>query len=157
MNRTIFPILILLCASSCAVKQSSSVLTSEQQTSTEETILAYVNQYRQSQNLSPLIAVDTFDQIAREHSGDMQSSDKMDHNGFSGRASMVQNRYPQASVAENVGFNQGFSMPEKHMVDSWIKSPGHQRNIVGNYIYSGIGVTKSAEGKIFYTQIFVNP
>jgi uncharacterized protein YkwD len=156
-NIFLYSILVLFCASSCAVRQASSVLSSEQQASMESKILLYVNQYRNSKNLSPLVSSEPLAQIARGHSGDMQGKSKMDHHGFSGRAAKIQNQYPNASVAENVGFNYGYSMPERHIVDSWINSPGHQRNILGNYRFTGIGATKSAEGKIYYTQIFVNP
>jgi len=157
MKRVLFSILMMFSASSCAVRETSNVLASAQQSNMENKVLVYVNEYRKSKSLSPLVSVDAFSQIARSHSIDMQGKDEIDHAKFSGRASKIQNQYPQASVAENVGSNHGYSTPEKHMVDSWIKSPGHQRNILGNYRYTGIGITKSAEGKTFYTQLFVNP
>lgn len=60
-------------------------------------------------------------------------------------------------MAENVGFNYGLARPEKTMVAAWINSQGHRINILGNYDYTGVGITQSAEGKIYITQLFVSP
>lgn len=157
MNRIAIAFLMMIFASSCAQRQATSVLTPPQHKSMESKTLLYVNEYRKSKNLSPLVNNEVLAQIARSHSLQMQAKNKMDHANFSERTFEIQNYYPQASVAENVGYNQGFSTPEKKMVDSWIHSKGHQQNIVGNYRLSGIGITKGADGKIYFTHLFVNP
>ena len=157
MKRIIISILVLFCSASCAVRKTSNVLTTENQASMEKKVLLYVNEYRNAKNMSPLISSEPLAQLARAHSIGMQRNNKIDHHGFSGRVSKVRNQYPRTYVAENVGFNHGYSMPEKRMVDSWIKSPGHRVNILGNYRHTGIGITQSAEGKIFFTQLFVSP
>ncbi len=157
MNRILFSILLLFSASSCAVRQSSNALSPEQQASMEKKVLVHVNDYRKSKNLSPLVSSESLAMLARTHSMGMQGRDKIDHNGFSGRVSKVRKQYPETYVAENVGCKHRDSMPEKTVVDSWINSQAHQANILGNYRYTGIGVTQSAEGKVFFTQLFVSP
>ena len=39
-------------------------------------------------------------------------------------------------------------------VDSWLRSPNHLKNIVGDYRYTGVGVVKTEKGEYYYTQIF---
>ncbi len=87
----------------------------------------------------------------------MQRKNDISHKGFPHRTALVRKQSPRALVAENVGFNYGYTTPEKHMVDSWVNSPGHRINMQGNYRFTGIGVTKSNDGKYYYSQIFVNP
>jgi uncharacterized protein YkwD len=123
----------------------------------EKKVLLYVNEYRNSKKMSPLISSEQLAQIARAHSLGMQRKNKIDHHGFSGRVSKVRKQYPRSYMAENVGFNHRYSMPEKRMVESWISSQSHRVNILGNYRYTGVGITQSAEGKIFFTQFFVSP
>ncbi len=41
------------------------------------------------------------------------------------------------------------------MVEQWLTSPGHKRNIVGNYNITGIGIARDKQGKLYYTQIFL--
>lgn len=155
MYRTFLSILLIFTASSCAVRQTSSVLTAEQESSRKKKVLLYVNDYRKSKNLSPLVSSEPLDRLARAHSSAMQRSNQMDHQGFSGRVAKVRKLYPRTYIAENIGFNYSLALPEKTMVDSWMSSQGHRANILGNYRYTGIGVTQNAEGKIFFTQIFV--
>ena len=123
----------------------------------EKKVLAHVNEYRASKNLSPLVSSEPLAQLARAHSIGMQRKNKIDHHGFSGRISKIRKQYPRAYVTENVGFNHGYSMPEKRMVDTWINSQGHRANILGKFRYTGVGITKNAEGEIYFTQLFVSP
>jgi uncharacterized protein YkwD len=41
------------------------------------------------------------------------------------------------------------------VVDGWLHSPGHKKNIEGDYNFTGIGVSKDKNGRIYYTQIFL--
>jgi uncharacterized protein YkwD len=157
MNRILFSILLLFSASSCAVREEPNVLTPEQQARMENNVFVHVNGYRKSKNLRPLVSSESLAQVARTHSIGMQRSNQMNHDGFSGRVSKVRKLYPRTYVAENVGFNYGLAMPEKTIVAAWINSQGHRINILGNYDYTGVGITQSAEGKIYFTQLFVSP
>jgi uncharacterized protein YkwD len=151
MIRIFHLLIILLGSTSCSLNQTSnktSVLTQDQHSAMEKKVLVLVNDYRRSQNLSPLIQSEKFTKIARAHSLEMQRKKDLSHKGFSRRASLVKKQYQRATVAENVGYNFGYAATEKRVVDSWINSSGHQVNIQGNYRYTGIGVTKSVEGNI---------
>jgi len=40
-------------------------------------------------------------------------------------------------------------------VKGWINSPGHQKNMVGDYNLTGIGIAKNNVGEYYFTQLFV--
>lgn len=157
MNRIVFFIVLSFCICSCAVRKSANVLTPEQQAERENKIWEYVNDYRKSHNRHTLVSSEPLTRLAREHSMRMQRTNQLDHQGFSRRVAKARYHYPQTYVAENVGMNYGHSQPEKTMVDSWIRSQGHRVNLLGNYRHTGIGITQNAQGKIFFTQLFVGP
>jgi uncharacterized protein YkwD len=113
-----------------------------------------VNQYRASKNLSPLKWNDAIAAQARQHSANMASGQTaFGHDGFQGRVQGTGLDYQGA--AENVAFNQGYSDPVGEAVKGWLASPGHLKNIEGNYDTAGIGVTQNAQGEIYFTQLFI--
>lgn len=54
--------------------------------------------------------------------------------------------------AENVAYNY---KDAQDVVKNWLTSPGHRRNILGNYNLTGIGLARDSRGKIYFTQIFL--
>jgi uncharacterized protein YkwD len=123
--------------------------------SLEQSIHEQVNQYRQSRNLPPLTLDARISQQARAHSQAMASSGDLSHDGFEQRVKAIAREIPYRASAENVAFNQGYSNPGEQAVEGWINSPGHQKNMVGNYDLTGIGVAKNAKGEYYFTQIFI--
>ena len=114
-----------------------------------------VNRYRQSHNLPPLIADPAISAQAKAHSEEMARSGNMSHDGFNQRADSVSKTIVYRSAAENVAFNAGHGQPELVAVKGWIASPGHQRNMRGQYDLTGIGVAQNAKGEYYFTQIFI--
>jgi len=45
-------------------------------------------------------------------------------------------------------------MTAREVVDGWLHSPGHKRNIEGDFIFTGIGHARDKKGDIYFTQIF---
>jgi uncharacterized protein YkwD len=123
--------------------------------SSELAIYNGVNQYRQSQNLAPLVVDPAISAQAKAHSEKMARNSSLSHDGFNERVNSVSQTIVYRSVAENVGYNMGYAQPEAMAVKGWIDSPGHQHNLVGRYDLTGIGVAKSAKGEYFFTQIFI--
>lgn len=125
-------------------------------TALEQSIHEQVNQYRQSQNLPPLKLDARISKEARAHSQAMASGKvPFSHEGFEQRVKAVGKSIPYLAAAENVAFNQGYSSPGEQAVEGWIKSPGHQKNMVGNYDLTGIGVAKNAKGEYYFTHVFI--
>ena len=76
------------------------------------------------------------------------------HDGFSDRCREMS----MSSAGENVFMCQGVAAVHvaKMGVDGWINSPGHRKNLLGNWHYSGIGVYRKGNG-YWLTQLFANP
>lgn len=140
-----------MCASVAAKAQHSNVKGSEM---TAE-IMQYVNEYRAQKGLGPL----RFDPVIAEgatiHSRDMACRKvPFGHEGFERRMGEITSRVkPAMGCAENVAYG---SVNAKEVVNMWLNSPGHKKNIEGNYNLSGIGVVKGPDGALYFTQIFVN-
>lgn len=122
----------------------------------EQSVDQQINQYRKSRNLPPLSLDSRISEQARLHSEAMASGRvPFSHNGFEDRVKAIAKSIPYRAAAENVAYNQGYSKPDQQAVQGWLKSPGHYKNIVGDYDLSGIGVAKNAKGEYYLTQIFI--
>jgi uncharacterized protein YkwD len=115
-----------------------------------------VNQYRQSQNLPPLTFDPTISAQARAHSLKMATTSHLSHDGFKERVNVVAKTIAYRGAAENVAYNMGHTHPDETAVKGWIKSPGHQVNMVGAYDLTGIGVAQNSQGEYYFTQIFIS-
>jgi len=92
--------------------------------------------------------------IALGHSRDMLTGKSpFGHDGFRQRIDKISSRLGKLHVAaENVASGP---MDAREVVDGWLHSPGHRRNIMGDFQLTGIGVAEAANGMIYFTQIFV--
>lgn len=114
-------------------------------------ILFYVNEYRGTLGLEPIIMDRTYaSAYAVEHTKYMIQQNRISHDGFTDRAEGLNNQGAQA-VAENVGF--GYSSA-KDLVSAWINSPSHRDTLEGNYTHSGIGALQDGSGVYYVTQLF---
>jgi uncharacterized protein YkwD len=118
----------------------------------ESDILKYVNEDRVSLGLSPLQMNQLESSLASKHSQDMSTGKvKFGHDGFNTRAKTIQKSLGSTEVGENVA--EG-SMTAREVVDGWLHSPGHKKNIEGNFTLTGIGYASDKKGDIYFTQIF---
>lgn len=120
----------------------------------EESILYYVNAYRRSHGLGSLQPIDAATQQAFIHSRNMATGrTAFGHDGFSTRVNNVRNAVGFVSAAaENVAYG---NMSAKEVVDGWLHSPGHRKNIEGNYNQTGIGISEDRQGVLYFTQLFI--
>ncbi|AFY95933.1 CAP domain-containing protein [Chamaesiphon minutus] len=114
-----------------------------------------VNKYRQSRNLPPLVADSDISAQAKAHSERMARSGNMSHDGFHERVASVAKTIVYRNAAENVAYNMGYGQPDLVAVQGWIESPGHQKNMLGRFDLTGIGVARGAKGEYYFTQIFI--
>lgn len=122
----------------------------------EESVHQQINQYRQSQNLPSLSWNETIAQQARDHSQAMASGAvPFSHKGFDERINSIKQSIPYRSAAENVASNQGYSNPEQQAVAGWLESPGHLKNIQGEFDLTGVGIAKNSQDEYYFTQIFL--
>jgi uncharacterized protein YkwD len=136
---------------SCA----QSNVADEDFSSMEQSILQEVNNYRATKRLKPLQMVPLITEAALKHSKDMgRGRVPFGHDGFDDRMDKVMRKINNANAcAENVAFGK-FTAQE--VVKRWIQSPGHRKNIEGNYNMTGIGVVRGKDGYPYFTQIFIN-
>ena len=120
----------------------------------QKMILYYVNAYRAKHHLTPLKMNNAISQEAAQHSRDMATKSMgFGHTGFSGRITRLYRKIPQCNGgAENVAL---YKLDAKKLVDAWIASPGHRRNIEGHYNLTGIGIAHGRTGWAYYTQMFI--
>jgi uncharacterized protein YkwD len=117
-------------------------------------ILYYVNEFRRSKGLPALQANSFISSVALGHSRDMLTGKSpFGHDGFRQRIDRISGKLGKLHVAaENVASGP---MGAREVVDGWLHSPGHRRNIMGDFRLTGIGVAEKANGMIYFTQIFV--
>lgn len=118
----------------------------------ESDILKYVNEDRVEHGLPPLQMNQLESSLAASHSHDMSVGKvKFGHEGFNARAKTIQKQLGSIEVGENVAEGP---MTAREVVDGWLHSPGHKKNIEGNFTLTGIGYATDKRGQIYFTQIF---
>jgi uncharacterized protein YkwD len=123
-----------------------------------ETLHQQVNEFRRAQGLKPLTFNPIISAQAREHSVDMaRSGNTISHRRFDERLKEIREKLPYRGAAENVAISVGYENPAREAVEGWKKSPGHRKNMLGDYSLTGIGVARSQQGQYFFTQIFLEP
>ena len=121
----------------------------------EKNILRYVNDYRRQIGKPELKMIDVASAEADKHSENMAARRTgFGHDGFENRVARIGKQIGGVSAAaENVAYGE---LTAKEVVNGWLHSPGHKKNIEGNYTLTGIGVARDRSGTIFYTQIFLH-
>ena len=118
----------------------------------ETEILQYVNEDRKDHGLVALQINSLESNLALIHSKDMAGGKvKFGHDGFNTRAKTIQKTLGSTAIGENVASGP---MTAREVVDGWLNSPGHKRNIEGNFTLTGIGYARDKKGDIYFTQIF---
>jgi len=114
--------------------------------------MALINAYRVSIGLNELKEINHISYKSEEHDHYMIANNVVNHNDFVSRSENIMEVLGAKSVSENIAYN--FNSPQA-AVDAWLKSPGHKANIEGNFTHFGLAIRLSAEGKKYYTNIFV--
>lgn len=74
------------------------------------------------------------------------------HDGFNDRAKRYP--FPSRGAGENVAYTNDPDDIANKVVNGWINSPGHRKNLLGNFNVCSIGVYKNSEGFWYLTQLF---
>ena len=117
-------------------------------------ILKYTNQFRQRRGLPALALDQKASSLAQEHSSDM--ADRVvgfGHAGFQERTDQLRAVYGRyIATGENVAYGR---LSAKEVVNIWINSPPHRKNLLGNFNKVGIGIAYDGQGIAYFTQLFV--
>ena len=162
MNNQPLRLLVVLCAlvlTSCSSNSEIELAgnTSEPTTvitekSIEAEILVLINNYRVANGLSILNKLQTIKSQANTHTNYMIDQNKISHDFFYQRKEYLTQNANAVGVGENVAY--GYSSAES-VVNAWIKSEGHKKNIEGNFTHFEISAEKDADGKWYFTNIFI--
>lgn len=151
-------------------------------TQLEQEIHQWTNHYRQEHDLNPLSFNLELANIARTHSQDMAQNNYFSHTNLQdeGPADRAERErfhchinlsfgWYVKGISENIwqgwiysytigGVPGGFLSSSKlaqNIVDDWMNSPGHRKNILTEFWKSeGIGVAITEDGKVYATQDF---
>ena len=135
---------------------TSNTTVSQNMNELEKSVFAGINKYRKSRNLPMLQWDGNIAQESRIHAQQMATrKTTFSHDGFKKRVEIISQKIPYKAAAENIAVNMGFSNPGEKAVIDWINSPGHHKNIVGDFNLTGIGIAKNNEGKYYFNQIFI--
>lgn len=111
------------------------------------------NAFRRKKGLPTLRWSQTLANIGRAHSYNMaRGKVPMSHEGFDDRGKAVP--YQFFNIFENVGFHNRKELIAQTVVDEWIKSPGHCKNLMSNSQYCGVCAVKNSKGAWYFTQLF---
>ncbi|MBX7240398.1 MAG: CAP domain-containing protein [Bacteroidia bacterium] len=117
-----------------------------------------VNNYRKKNGLAALKMQRELNDIAFAHSKKMATGQiPFSHLDFHDRVKMV-DQYANIPyrTAENLYAHKiSPSQIPNEALQGWYNSPGHKKNMDGQFIHTGIGVCRSKSGEIFITQLFV--
>ncbi len=123
----------------------------------EQKILQLINQYRKTKVLTSLIFDKELTNLARENCEAMFTEKKaFKYPNNNGRTKKIPKIYSNKKVAINSAYYQGKSANADLIVQFWLKSAEHRKNILGDYNLTGIGVATNLNGEYYFSQIFVN-
>jgi uncharacterized protein YkwD len=155
---TVFACLLLIALPSCAQQHVNTSSLTDVNTadikSLQNDILRLVNQHRAKLGLNALQMNDAATAEATKHSADMAKGRMaFGHDGFDGRMKNLNQKLGNLrATGENVAYGK---ISAAEVMDMWLNSPGHKKNIEGNFSEVGIGIAKSKSGYLYFTQIFL--
>ena len=113
-----------------------------------------INTHREEQGLDPLNFSIAATLESRQHSEFMAFENRgLTHDGFSERIDNIR-VYTSDRIAwsaENIAYNK--STERAH--DALLNSPGHRRNIEGDYTHMGVGIVTDERERVYFTQIYI--
>jgi uncharacterized protein YkwD len=134
------------------LKESPPDLFNYSYTTSEIQLMDLINTYRVSIGLNSLTKNNFISLKAEEHNNYMIVTNTLSHDGFNARSQNIVNTLGVISVAENVA--DVYSTPQG-VLNAWLNSPAHKKNIVGNFTHFGISIRENTvTGKKYYTNIF---
>ena len=163
-NRTLPQIFLLVLVSlslfSCSKEEvapnepqtSSQVNVKYNYTSDELEVLKLINDYRASKGLNTLERVDYIATVSEGHDNYMISVGEVSHNNFQDRYEALVKNLGAKTVSENVAYNYSTS---QGVFNAWLASDGHRLNMEGDFTHFGIAIRANADGKKYYTNLFM--
>lgn len=151
--------LIAILSFSCSTETVSNEITDDLELQNppsakeiEIEILELINQHRIELGLNTLTGNTKIKSVAYSHTDYMVEVNSMSHDHFyQRRNSLIVNADAQ-EVSENVAY--AYSSAHS-VVQAWLKSEGHKANIEGDFTDFDVSAEQNAQGKWYFTNIFI--
>ena len=119
-----------------------------------------INAERRARGESSLVWDAELTRMARLHSESMARQNFFDHTNPQGENMTMRARAcgvcGWSAIAENIAYNSGYDDPAAFAVERWLASSKHRANMLREgFTHSGVGVARTADGRVFFTQVFV--
>jgi len=115
-------------------------------------IVEFANNFRAKKGKKPLTWDRRLTNLSRGHSVNMGLNGvPFGHAGFDNRVRNFPS--PALAAAENIFMGSITGDIAKTIVDSWINSSEHRKNLLGNFNIAGVGLYKNSLGIWFVTQL----
>ena len=143
-----------------APASASGALTPPAVRSLERDAFQLINTERSLAGLPTLKWSDRIAAVARFHSNNMADMNFFSHRGLDGlmvdeRADKM-NMGPWTAIGENIAFMKGYENPVEVAVTKWLNSPAHKKNLLSpDWTETAIGLAVTADGKYYFTQVFI--
>src|SRR5947209_2449091 len=124
----------------------------------EQAIVDLTNAARTKEKLAPLEVNPRLCEVARAHSANMAKQEKMEHvlDGTNPIQRVRAAGYRYRRMGENIAYST--RMDPKRTVAGWMDSPTHRKNILNEEFREiGVGIARSKDGDVYYTQVFGTP
>lgn len=123
-------------------------------------MLAQLNSYRAQHGLQPVRYSKALELAADEHALDMRARRFFGHQNPDGlgppdRAASA--GFCHRLVGENLAYGRNARRAPRDALQAWIESPGHERNLRGEYAWVGMGylhVHEGADHYYYWVQVF---
>ena len=115
-------------------------------------ILELINAHRISEGLTPLNNHGVIKAVAYTHTDYMVEVNNVSHDNFYQRKNSLIDNTSATKVSENVAY--AYSSAQS-VVNAWLNSEGHRHNIEGDFTDFDISAEQNAEGKWYFTNIFI--
>lgn len=113
-----------------------------------------INDYRTSIGLTPLKKENLLSWESEEHGEYMITNNIVSNVGFETRSDVIMKFLGAIKVGENIAYSNK-NTAIKTILDAWLASPTHKKNIEGDYTHFGISIKEDpTTGKRYYTNIF---
>ena len=168
LNKIFIPLLFFM-VMSCAKDSEAQEIEKDLFKEIAEKILAKTNDIRKSQGKTDLAQNDEMDILATLHSENMVDFNffaHVDHEDKSPSERANALSFSWTSIAENIGqvpwFENVLGCGDTRsaealaecMVEGWKNSPPHYKNILGDYVYLGVGIQFTPKAMGYGTQVF---
>ncbi len=126
--------------------------TNSELNSVAQEILELVNAHRRSKGKQPLAISPLANTLAQSHTEYMVRVNAISHDNFDARSDRLFKEDNARGTGENVASGQRSAAA---VMEAWLDSTGHRKNIEGDFTHIGISVVNNASGRPFYTQLFL--